>query len=120
MTSRATAPSTERSPVPGNVLARSGADAEPDSVWLFGDTAWMAIEAKSNVDPAGQVLAEGAWIVSRSSVDRPATQSETGCLAILRSPGDLETPSGCVFHELFDTAPPYPLARLFIDLITNG
>ncbi|WP_189082569.1 DEAD/DEAH box helicase [Mangrovihabitans endophyticus] len=39
------------------VLKRTGGDAEPDAVWLFGDELWVAWEAKSDADPDGQLKA---------------------------------------------------------------
>jgi hypothetical protein len=39
-------------------LDRTGQDAEPDAVWLFGPHLWIGFEAKSECDPAGQVSAD--------------------------------------------------------------
>jgi Helicase C-terminal domain len=42
------------------VLPRTGTDAEPDSAWMFGPHLWVAFEAKSEADPAGEVPADTA------------------------------------------------------------
>jgi hypothetical protein len=40
------------------MLGRTGADAEPDSVWMFGTDLRIGIEAKSECDPDGEVKAD--------------------------------------------------------------
>jgi hypothetical protein len=42
------------------VPARTGADAEPDSVWMFGAELWVALEAKTESNPDGAVCATDA------------------------------------------------------------
>lgn len=42
------------------VLKRSGADAEPDSVWMFGTALWVGLEAKSECGADVQLPAEDA------------------------------------------------------------
>jgi len=42
------------------VLERTGADAEPDSVWMFGPHLWAGFEAKSECSPDGEVSADVA------------------------------------------------------------
>jgi hypothetical protein len=42
------------------VLQRSGADAEPDSVWMFGPHLWVGFEAKTECSPDGEVSADVA------------------------------------------------------------
>jgi hypothetical protein len=39
------------------VLRRTGADAEPDSLWMFGSALWVGFEAKSEGDPDGEISA---------------------------------------------------------------
>jgi hypothetical protein len=38
-----------------DVLPRSGEEAQPDSVWMFGDQWWIAVEAKSEVAPDKEI-----------------------------------------------------------------
>jgi tetratricopeptide (TPR) repeat protein len=38
-----------------DVLPRSGEEAQPDSVWMFGDHWWVALEAKSEAAPDKEV-----------------------------------------------------------------
>jgi hypothetical protein len=42
------------------VLQRSGADAEPDSMWMLGAHLWVGFEAKTECDPDGEVSADVA------------------------------------------------------------
>jgi hypothetical protein len=42
------------------VLQRTGADAEPDSVWMFGPHLWAGFEAKSDCSPDGEISADTA------------------------------------------------------------
>jgi hypothetical protein len=42
------------------VPARSGDDAEPDSVWMFGQDLWVGFEAKTECKPDGEVSADTA------------------------------------------------------------
>ena len=39
------------------MLRRTGADAEPDSLWMFGSALWVGFEAKSEGDPDGEISA---------------------------------------------------------------
>ena len=40
------------------VLQRTGADAEPDSVWMFSTHLWIGFEAKSECSPDGEISAD--------------------------------------------------------------
>jgi hypothetical protein len=40
------------------VLQRTGADAEPDSMWMFGPHLWVGFEAKSECSPDGEISAD--------------------------------------------------------------
>ncbi|TVZ06318.1 DEAD/DEAH box helicase [Trebonia kvetii] len=42
------------------VLSRGGADAEPDSVWMFGSRLWVAFEAKTGCGTDGELSAKNA------------------------------------------------------------
>jgi hypothetical protein len=73
------------------VLPRSGQDAEPDAVWVFGQDLWVALEAKSECVPGGQVAARDAreagthlnYAAATLGVDAPA-----GSFAVIISPHD--------------------------------
>jgi Helicase C-terminal domain len=42
------------------VPQRTGADAEPDSMWMIGPHLWAGFEAKTECDPEGEVSADAA------------------------------------------------------------
>jgi len=44
----------------GTVLQRTGTDAEPDYLWMFGTELWVGFEAKTECDPDGDVFARTA------------------------------------------------------------
>lgn len=39
------------------LLTRTGGDAEPDAVWMFGPFLWVAFEAKTEAEPGGKISA---------------------------------------------------------------
>jgi hypothetical protein len=73
------------------VLQRTGADAEPDSLWMFGTELWLGFEAKTECNPDGEISARTAreagghlnFAASSTSVNVP-----DGSFAVIISPQD--------------------------------
>ena len=72
------------------MLGRTGADAEPDSVWMFGPHLWIGFEAKSESDPGGEVKAERPGRrVATSTTPPPAREPRPRpARAVIISPQD--------------------------------
>jgi hypothetical protein len=71
------------------VLDRSGEDAEPDSVWLFGQELWVGFEAKTECKPAGEVSAGTARQAGghiNYAVASTGTVAPPGSFAVIISP----------------------------------
>jgi hypothetical protein len=73
------------------VLQRIGADAEPDSLWMFGTELWLGFETKTECDPDGEISARAVreagghlnFAASSTSVKVP-----DGSFAVIISPQD--------------------------------
>ena len=75
----------------GTVLQRTGADAEPDSLWMFGTKVWVGFEAKTECDPDGEVSARTAR-EARGHLNFAASSTGAaappGSFAVIISPQD--------------------------------
>ncbi|MFF5265023.1 DEAD/DEAH box helicase [Actinomadura viridis] len=68
----------------------NGADAEPDSVWMFGDLFWVACEAKSNTDPTGQIPAhearEACGHLNYAAAEQDVSAAPSGSITLYITP----------------------------------
>lgn len=98
------------------MLQRSGADAEPDSVWMLGPNLWIAFEAKTECDPGGNVSADTARQAGghiNYAASSTGTSAPPGSFALIISPQDrVHRAAVAVTGERVYLVPPQVIADL--------
>ena len=108
--------------VGATVLQRTGADAEPDSVWMFGPHLWVGLEAKSESSPDGEISAD---IARQAGGHINYAAASTGAAAPPGSFAVIVSPQDCVHRAAVAVAadrvylvPPTVIAEMAERLIS--
>jgi hypothetical protein len=98
------------------VLKRTGADAEPDSMWMFGSHLWVGFEAKSGCKADGEVSADNAreagGHINYAAASTGATAPPGSFAVIISAQKDVHHAAAAVASERLYLVPPTVIADI--------
>jgi hypothetical protein len=105
------------------VLRRTGADAEPDAVWMFGPHLWAGFEAKTECSPDGEISADIARQAGghiNYAAASTGAAAPPGSFAVIVSPQDrVHRAAVAVASERVYLVPPAVIAEM-ADRLTSA